>query len=65
MSVEKIKIREDIRFNKLDNYAEIPKGHIFNVEYWQGINGENCPVVDGSPFVDSIIYFKGDEYMPL
>ena len=60
--MNKIKIRKEILFNEMDNYATIPKGTAFDVLYWQGINGELCPVVDGGKFVNSIIYFKNDEY---
>ena len=65
MNQETIIVRKEILFNEIDNYASIPKGTKFDVLYWQGINGELCPIVDGNPFVDSIIYFKEGDWRPI
>lgn len=62
--IKKIKMTKDYQFNELDNWAVIPKDTIFEVAYWQGINGQLCPIVDGKPFVDSEIYFKDGEWKP-
>jgi hypothetical protein len=48
----------------LDNWAFIPTGTIFDVVEWQGINGQLCPIVNGTPFVDSDIYFTDGEWIP-
>jgi len=61
---KKIELLEDYQFNELDNYARIPRGTVFEVLEWQGINGEYCPIVNGNPFVDSSIYFTRSEWKP-
>jgi hypothetical protein len=61
----KIKTRKEIEFDESYNYAVIPKDSVFNLEYYQGINGEKCAVVDGKPFINSIIYFRPNEYITI
>ena len=62
---KKIETTTECKFNELDNWAVIPRGTTFDVSCWQGINGQLCPIVNGNPFVNDMIYFKNSEWKPL